>query len=201
MNSKILKLAKLSALLAVIFLAASCSHVLIPVDGPVYRGERMKVSDLRVEVIPGQYYVKFHRDDRYLPVHVIIRNHTKRPIKISSKNFLMLDDQGNKFRPAKLRDVIEYYRIMSMYVFPYYNSYDWYYRYYRPVSWHHPHSREYSFRLIEDTFLQNQRLAPGDSTAGFVYFTGAAHFADDTVTLVARFPANRKPVEYIFEID
>lgn len=64
-----------------------------------------------------------------------------------------------------------------------------------------PNSYTFIKGYSEDTFLQNQRLAPGDSTAGFVYFTGAAHFADDTVTLVARFPANKKPVEYIFEID
>ncbi len=202
MNARIIKFTFSVVSLLILVLFSGCTHVLIPVEGPVYRGEDLALKDLKVEVIPGQYYVQFDRDDMYLPVHVIIRNHTRKPVKVSQNNFLMLDDVGNKFRAAGIKEVMDYYRIVTFSVFPYYHHYGWYYRYYRPVSWYHPHSRVYTLELIRNTFLNRQRLMPGESTAGFVYFHRAATFADEKVTLVAKFVENnRKPVEYVFVID
>lgn len=191
------------AVLVLIMLTVGCSHVLIPLDGPMYRGKEINPEKIKVEVVPGQYFVKFDRDDPFLPVHVIIRNNTKHPVKVSMKNFLMLDDVGNKFRPAGLKEVMQYYALRAAFsVYPYHYHYGWHYRHYRPSRWWHPYNIMYSAQMIEQTFLESEIIEPDESTAGFIYFKGAAHFANEKVTLVAKFPDNdMKPLEYTFLID
>jgi len=202
MNGKLSNIIKMSLLGVTAVMLISCSHTLVPIDGPLYRGERLEAENLKVEVIPGQYYMEFDRDDLFIPVHVIIRNHTDHKVQIGYKNFLMLDDHGNKYKPADLQDVITYYRVTSMNVYPYYSSYNWHYPYYNPVRWNHPYSTRYYIEMIRETYLKQDKLEPEEEVSGFLYFKGAAKLADETVTLVARFAENdMKPVEYVFKID
>lgn len=193
---------KMSFLGVIMFFVIGCSHILVPVEGPSYRGEQLNLQELKVEVIPGQYYMEFRNDDLFIPVHVVIRNHTDHRVQVGYKNFLMLDDQGNKYKPADLDDVITYYRVTSMNVYPYHHHYGWHYPYYSPARWMHPGTTRYYLDMIRDTYLRPEKIDPDEEIEGFLYFKGAARFARDTVTLVAKFPENdMKPVEYIFKID
>lgn len=202
MKTTLLNITKMSLLGVIAFVFAGCSLALVPIDGPLYRGEKLDLDNLKVEVIPGQYYMEFSRDDLFIPVHVIIRNHTDHRVQIGLKNFLMLDDHGNKYKPAGLQDVITYYRMTSMSVYPYYHSYHWHYPYYSPMRWMHPYSTRYQIEMIKDTYLQQEKIEPDEEVSGFLYFKGAAALADNTVTLVAKFAENdMKPVEYVFKID
>jgi len=202
MHRQLSNVIKMSLLGVTAAMLISCSLTLIPIDGPLYRGERLEAENLKVEVIPGQYYMEFNRDDLFIPVHVIIRNHTDHKVQIGYKNFLMLDDHGNKYKPADLQDVVIFYRMTSMNVQPYYSSYNWRYPYYSPSRWSHPYSTRYHLEMIRETYLKQDKLEPEEEVSGFLYFKGAAKLADETVTLVARFAENdMKPVEYVFKID
>ena len=74
----------------ILLVLTGCTYILIPVEGPSYRGKALEAKDLKVEVIPGQYYVEFDRDDLFIPVHVIIKNNTDHTVSIREKNFLLI---------------------------------------------------------------------------------------------------------------
>lgn len=193
---------KMSILGIIPIALAGCTHVLVPIDGPMYRGEMLEAENLKVEVVPGQYYMEFSRDDLFIPVYVIIRNNTDHRVQVGFKNFLMLDDRGNKYKPASLDDVLMFNRVSSFAIFPYHHHYGWHYPYYNPARWLYPHGSGYYLDMIRDSFLRAEKIEPGGEVEGFLYFKGAARFADEKVTLVAKFAENdMKPVEYVFKID
>jgi hypothetical protein len=186
----------------VVFIFSSCSHILIPVDGPLYRGKRLAEKDLKVKVLPGRYSVEFKRDDPYIPIHITVRNESKRNVKVSAKNFLLLDDMGNKFEPVPVKEILEFYKNFAFYVFPYHMRYSSFYGYPMRTRFVSHDSIAFHLERIRSTLIKTDILSPGEMIEGFLYFRGAAFFADEALTLVARFAENNMtPVEYIFLID
>jgi|GEM_PF-3898997 len=196
------RIMNLLVLFALLIAFIGCSHILIPVDGPLYRGKRLNERDIKVKVEPGRYSVEFKKDDPYIPIHITISNESRRNVKVSLKNFLLLDDRGNKFKPVSTKEILEYYKNVAFYVFPHRMRYSRFYGYPRRSRVITHDSIAFHLERIKSTLIKKDILEPGESIDGFLYFKGAAYFADEKLTLVARFAENNMtPVEYIYLID
>ena len=153
--------------------AAGCATTMVPIGSNTSTGKNA------VDLIVGQEYPRFHRDDPYTPIHVTFRNNLNRKVSLKHAYFTLIDPLGRKFVIAPTRNVVEWVRYdrWRHYYAPYYPS---------PVG-------RYVFR--------EGRMLPRADLQAVMFFHQATHVGQGTYTLVAHIPENRRPIEFKFRLD
>jgi hypothetical protein len=154
-------------------LTAGCATTMIPVGPPEHR-----LGSLPVDVLVGQEFPHFDRSDPFTPIHITLRNNTKRKVDMRYSYFSLVDPEGRVFIIAPVDSVASH--ISHEYLM----GYSWYQRSKSP--------RNYVFR--------EGRLQPDAQYAAVAFFHQATLYGQGVYTLRVHIPENRKPIEFTFRL-
>ena len=165
---------KLIPLALLILFAAGCSTTMVPVGTSKAPG-----AVPAVDLIVGQKFPRFYRNDPFTPIHVTFRNNTDKWIPLRQGQFTLIDPEGRQYVIGQVDEVFDWLH------------YERWSHYYAP---HYPNP-------IERYVFREGRLKPHKQIQAVLFFNQATHYGQGTYRLIANIPQNGRPLEYTFRLD